>query len=87
LGPNRKRGRRSQKNTGCHHQPQLAISQVWHGRKYKTAEASKQAAPFLPSACSVEWRLYQSPALKKYGPPVTKNFHSPLDFSEHHDVG
>jgi hypothetical protein len=26
-------------------------------------------------------------ALKKYGTTVAKNFQSPLDFSEHHDVG
>ena len=25
--------------------------------------------------------------VKKYGPSMTKNFHSALDFSEHHDVG
>jgi hypothetical protein len=25
--------------------------------------------------------------VKKYGTPFTKNFHSALDFTEHHDVG
>jgi hypothetical protein len=38
-------------------------------------------------------RLYSRMAIlsiagvKKYGTPATKNFHSALDFSKHHDVG